>query len=350
MALTDEQRAMRRGGLTATDMSAVLGLNPWRSAFDVYVDKVAPQEHEGEQQAASEAIELGTALEPWIRQRYSKIHNVVIRGENETYQHPKKTLALATPDGLLHVNTVASVGLPPIGVLECKTGGLTGGAWQISKQWGEPGTDEVPQQYLIQCHWQLFVLSGIHPELEYADLAALIGNLGYREYRFLPDEELWGMLFEQARRFWQDHIVPRKPPEPGPSKDATTALTKLYPSHGEDLLESTPTIDALAVGLHEAQATLKKGEALSDGLKNQLRAIIAEAYGVKGEWGKAIWTKSKDSEKLDWKGVAETMREEYGCPEPIWSTMLKEHTTVRQGARSFRTYFKEPFFETEEEE
>ena len=347
MPLTDEQKALRRTGVTATDLSAVLGLNPYRSAFDVYVDKVAPQEHEGEQKAASEAIELGNALEPWIRRHYSDRHNVVVAGENQTYKHPKQKLALATPDGLIYGIVPVATTEPPHAVLECKTGGLTGGAWRISQDWGEPGTDEVPQQYLIQCHWQLFVLSGLHPGMNYADLAALIGNLGYREYRILPDEQLWGLLYEQAERFWQDYVLAQKPPEPGPSKDATTALSHLYPRHSEDLLESTPTIDELATELHAAQVLLKATEADSDALKNQLRAIIADAYGIKGEWGKAIWTKSKDSERTDWKALAEKL---LSTLQPdVRAELLEKHTTVKEGIRSFRTYWREPFFETEEE-
>jgi predicted phage-related endonuclease len=329
-------------------MSSVLGLNPWRSAFDVYVAKVAPQEHEGEQVAANEAIELGVALEPWLRDHYATKHDVDVRGSNITYQHLDKPLALATPDGVIYPAAGPHKGWleNAAGVLECKTGGLTGGAWKISKEWGEPGTDEVPQRYLIQVHWQLMVMAGLHPNLEYADLAALIGNLGYREYRILPDADLWGMLYDQAEKFWVDHVLAQMPPEPGPTKDATDALAQLYPSHSEELLESTPEIDKLVTSLHEIQKTTKLAGNISDGFKNQLRAIIAEAYGVAGEWGKAIWTKAKDSEKVDWKAIAASLLDVLTADEQ--EALLQEHTTVRPGSRTLRTYFKEPFFEEQE--
>lgn len=43
MSLTGEQRKLRRTGLTGTDMPAICGLDPHRSAFDVYAAKVLPE-------------------------------------------------------------------------------------------------------------------------------------------------------------------------------------------------------------------------------------------------------------------------------------------------------------------
>jgi putative phage-type endonuclease len=343
--LTREQIELRRQGLTATDMSAVAGVNPWRSWLDVYVDKVVqPPEPKGAYLPTNEAIELGIALEPWLINHYQEQHpELGVCFPQTTFQHPKFALALATPDGVVYENegTVSPRVYEggPQRVFEGKTAGLTGGASRISREWGEPGTDAVPRPYLIQCHWQAMVL-----EVDRCDLAALIGNLGYREYVIRKDEELWGLLREMAEQFWTDHVVARKPPEPGPSEDAARALQRLYPDHSKDLLESTEEIDETACLLCFAERWQKQMDAHVNELRNSFRAVIADAYGIQGEWGKVLWPKSKDRDWTDYKAVAEEIAAMKKVGKKTYARIIEEHTEHKPGGRTLRAYWNEDHF------
>ena len=44
--LTDEQKAKRIKGIGGSDTAAILGLSPWKTAVDVYLDKVEPDNDE----------------------------------------------------------------------------------------------------------------------------------------------------------------------------------------------------------------------------------------------------------------------------------------------------------------
>ncbi len=64
--------AARRRGITGTDVAAILGLNPWRNALDVYLEKMG----QGEAVQANEAMWWGTYLEEGIARRYAELTNL----------------------------------------------------------------------------------------------------------------------------------------------------------------------------------------------------------------------------------------------------------------------------------
>ena len=71
--LTDAQRAARRHGLGGSDVAAVLGLDPWRSPLDVYVDKV-----EGSQRTENAPMQWGNRLEAPIADAYAERTNTLL--------------------------------------------------------------------------------------------------------------------------------------------------------------------------------------------------------------------------------------------------------------------------------
>ena len=68
MTLTPEQLEMRRAGITSTDISAICGLSSYKSAMEVYLEKVGkpiPRED-------TEAMYWGRSLETPIALRYQE--------------------------------------------------------------------------------------------------------------------------------------------------------------------------------------------------------------------------------------------------------------------------------------
>ena len=58
----------RKCGITGTDAGAILGLNPYRSAFQVYHDKIS----DTIENIDNEAMRQGRDLEDYVAQRFSK--------------------------------------------------------------------------------------------------------------------------------------------------------------------------------------------------------------------------------------------------------------------------------------
>ena len=58
----------RKCGITGTDAGAILGLNPYRSAFQVYHDKIS----ETIENIDNEAMRQGRDLEDYVAQRFTE--------------------------------------------------------------------------------------------------------------------------------------------------------------------------------------------------------------------------------------------------------------------------------------
>ena len=346
--LTEAQLAERRDGISSTDVAAIAGQHPYRSALDVYADKMGalPPADLSE----NEAVQWGIRLEPIVLERYSQEHgdtivtpNVIVCPEcagaclepqsarvklvdcsfcenqgyiQEIYHHPDLDWARCTPDAFCQNGD--SYGL------EAKTVGV-----RSAHRWGDEGTDSVPREYLIQCAWGMFVC-----DRPYWDLAALIGGQKYREYRIERLEVLEKALVRVTTAFIEDHLEKEVPPEPGPSKAATAILAKLYPESDGVMLESTLDMEELALTFKEYDQVAKEAEAKAEAAKNALKAIIGAADGIEGPWGKVTWKQSKDTTKTDWKGIAGKL--------DVPPELLKAHTKTKPGSRMFLSRFAQP--------
>mgnify|MGYP003308094406 CR=1 FL=1 len=63
-----EWLARRRQGIGGSDVAAILGLSPWRTALDVYHDKTGAEKPEAE----TENMRIGTALEQFVADRFTE--------------------------------------------------------------------------------------------------------------------------------------------------------------------------------------------------------------------------------------------------------------------------------------
>ncbi len=154
--LTEAQRAIRRTGVTATDIGALMGLNPWKTPLGVYYEKNG----EELEQPNSENLERGEFLQPALTFWYEKRTGLVVSPER-TVVNARNPLIIATPDGFLRERS----GGENIGTLEVKAPG------EFATEWGTPGTDEVPGMYLVQGAWQMAAT-----DLPRCDYCARIGR------------------------------------------------------------------------------------------------------------------------------------------------------------------------------
>ena len=98
----------RKCGITGTDAGAILGLNPYRSAFQVYHDKIS----DTVENIDNEAMRQGRDLENYVAQRFTETTGLKVRRANAIYQSEEHPLLLADFDRLI-VGQKAG--------LECKT-------------------------------------------------------------------------------------------------------------------------------------------------------------------------------------------------------------------------------------
>jgi len=338
------QREKRQKGLTATEMATILGRNPYQNELTLYAQKTQPLPEDDD--PGNEAMQTGVALQPWLAGQYRVRHQTpILLDSTRTYQHPTCRIALATPDGLLFPDAgavrVARVDLAQAparidAVWEAKTTGITSHVRDLEIDWGRPGSDEIPEPYLIQVQWQMFVCAA-----KLCHLSALIGGRGYTEFIIEGDPELWAMMQERAQAWWDKYIIRATPPEAVDGSDETKhALQAIHRRVSEDktLLQSTPNIDELAANFKAAEEALHhaKDEYAEHG--NRFRRIIGSEYGVKGKWGKLIWPQAKDHISLDKEALLEDLLPH--VPIELATALRAKHTRAVPGLRTLRAYWR----------
>ncbi|MFA7180828.1 MAG: YqaJ viral recombinase family protein [Bacteroidales bacterium] len=265
----------RKKGIGGSDVSALLGLNPWRSPLALYYDKIGENEDEEE----SIAMELGKELEPFLRQKFEgwmlKNEGHVIEVEEEPFmmQHPEYEWALANIDGKFEHPEKGLCGL------ELKTTNeFARSLWQ---------DDELPSYYYVQTQWYMAV-TGI--EIFY--IGYLIGNRKFDAKEIPRNDEVIQEMLGQAKDFWHDHVLAKAPPAPIGLSSDTDTLKKLYPEE-----------DGQVVELHEYQDKRDKYKELMKQkaeLEKEIEAIKQQFMAAMGESEVAM----VGDRKVTWKTVS----------------------------------------------
>jgi putative phage-type endonuclease len=190
--VTDDDRAAwlaaRRGGLGASDAPAVLGLSPWMSPVELYLEKIG----QGRAVEETEPMRLGKLLEPILAAEYVRRCGSSGRLIQQVFtRHRDHPWMFATLDGVRDDGRI----------VEFKAVG-----WRKAHEWGEEGTEDIPMHYLCQVHHQLAVSNA-----PAADLLVLVGGQEFRQYTVPRDSFMVETLVELEYAFW-DRVVRRDPP------------------------------------------------------------------------------------------------------------------------------------------
>lgn len=199
----------RQSGIGGSDASAVAGLNPWKSAIQLYMDK----KQEEVQEIKSLRMDLGNRLEGLVAQLFTEETGLKVRNVNGVLVNEKYPFARANIDR-------AIVGEKAF--LECKTTNS-----YALKEW-ENG---VPAHYEIQCLHYMAVTGATH-----CYIAALIGNSDFIWHKIERDEETIEYLMKIEKEFWENNILKDVLPLPDGSDAYTEYLKqKFKQSNGETI-------------------------------------------------------------------------------------------------------------------
>lgn len=197
MAITPEQRVARRNHVGGSDVSAIMGLNPWRTAHDVWLEKTGRLLDTDEPPSA--AADAGARFEPavlgWAAERLGRLTTA---GAVLELRHTSLPI-VCHPDALVMGN-----GEP----VEAKTSGLLHIKRDDSLEWGEEGSDVVPVHYFIQA-----MVEGMCAKGKACNLPAFIGGRGFVMYRIEPDGEIAQRIADDVGQFWEKCVKADTPPE-----------------------------------------------------------------------------------------------------------------------------------------
>lgn len=248
-SFTPEQQAARQQFIGGSEAAAAVGCNPYESSFDLWQQKVglAPPF------AGNEATLWGKLHEPVVRQQYAERTGRVVRLPTETILHAEHRFMGCHPDGVTEDRRL----------YEGKTA-------RYADHFGEQGTDEVPQQYLIQCQHNMFVLG-----LAVCDLAVLVGGSELRLYEIPADAQFQQLIVDAEARFW-DFVIRQAAPPPDLSRpDAISVLRKMFPGQTGEVI----TAEANAIALRQEIETANEQEKAAKLAKDTAKAAILQIMG-----------------------------------------------------------------------
>ena len=256
--LSAQHLEQRRAGLGGSDAAAILGLSPWKTALEVWLEKTG----QAPETEPTPAMYWGSVLEDVVAAEYAKRSGHKIQRRNLLQTHPRYPYLC----GFLDRVAVANGNGP--GVIECKT------ARALSEEWGEEGTDALPGQYYAQVLHYLAVTG-----YRWAEVPVLfLANRAFRIYRIAREEALIDELVETEATWWQRHIIDGIQPEgdwdhPG----ASALLDKLYPgTNGETLTLPEEAIHWHAVA-EQSAALERQYRASKEAATAHLKALMGEA-------------------------------------------------------------------------
>lgn len=275
MSAHDDFLQARSTGIGGSDVAAILGLSKWKTPLQVYMEKrgeLAPQPD-------NPAMRWGRYLEPIVRQAYSDETGRAVLVPESMLRHPRHDWMIANIDGFTE---------------DCR--GFEAKTSRSAEGWGEPGTDAVPQPYLLQVQHYMAVTA-----LPVFDVAVLIGGSDFRIYEVPADAELQEMLAEAEAEFWRA-VQRGEPPEPVTYADT---IARWGRASRADLVMAD---DAAMRALGQLRELKTQRERL-DHAEEEWRAIIFKTLGecdtLVDSAGRtlATWRASSAPRRLDAKAL-----------------------------------------------
>lgn len=281
----------RQKGIGGSDVGAILGVNKYKTPFEVYLNKTEPITEIGEQ---SESAYWGDQFEDVVAKEFEKRTGKKVRRDRKHYQHKDYPFMVANIDRRVVGENA---------ILECKTANQ-----YLANEWQD---DEIPASYLLQVQHYLSVTGA-----EVGYIAVLIGGQKFIWKEVQRDEELIQMIIKAEKSFWKK--VEDKTP---PSLDGSSAAEKYLKEKYKEVEEGK----SIELGF-EYKEKIKNYLDMKEQLKNFESQVKEQENQIKFEIGEAEYAYAPGY-SLSWKKVSsnrvDTKKLKAEYPE-IYTKVVKE--------------------------
>ena len=261
-----------RGYLGGGSIAGALGLSPFQTPLDVYCE-ITGEMHQGVTPQKREFFDRRKAWEPMARDIFQAKTGAKIIRFNERYTMPTELWAKAEIDA--ETDDDANVEFKSLRP-------------EVRWMWDDPGEDgmahEPPLYVTAQAMWGLGITAKHGAWVHALDLD---DDLIYWVER---DTELVLNIFDQAARFWHNHIEKRRPPLPVDVGD----ILRLYGRGTARAVEATSEIAEALRKRDEACKTIKVAEADKLAAEKDIKLYMRDA-SVLTINGKQVATWKADS-------------------------------------------------------
>lgn len=260
----------RMRGIGGSDVATILGLNKWKSPYQLWLEKTGQIDLE---HTESEPAYWGNVLEEVVAKEFQERTGKKVRRRNQVFEHP------------LHPFLRANIDRDVVGenaLLECKTANAF-----LGKEWEG---DEVPLSYLCQVQHYMNVLNK-----EYCYIAVLVGGQKFIWKRVDRDQELIDTITELLVDFWENNVVKGNEP----LIDGSEATQEFLKDRYSELEEAETTLPPTFDDLVDQKRELKKAK---KDIETSIRQLDNEIISELGKRNASIGIAQKNI--ISWKLVS----------------------------------------------
>ncbi|MGX7075370.1 YqaJ viral recombinase family nuclease [Globicatella sanguinis] len=301
----DEQEwlELRKQGLGGSDIGTMLGLNQYKSPYQLWLEKTG--QIEAPDISDKIAIQVGNELEDLVARIFTQQTGMTVQRDNKTHYHKDYPFLLANIDRKI-------VGEKAL--LECKTTSAFN-----KQQWED---DEIPASYIMQVQHYLNVL-----DYDKAYIAVIIGNHDFVWKEIQRDDELIEMYTKEAIKFWNENVLKNVAPEIDGSL-ATKEALNLVDYEPINTLPMYKVQDEQIEQITVIKSQIKELNTLQTELENKIKSYMVEhdAEGLESDKFKVTW-KEYSRTTIDSKKLKKELPEIY---EQYSKTASSKRFTVKE--------------------
>jgi len=270
--------AARSKGIGGSEITSVLGLNPYQTPYALWERKTGRIADFGE----NKYTRAGNYLEPVVAQMFEDATGFEVRTpEKEHYQHPNYPHLLGTPDRFVSTKKGDAV-------LEIKTTQK-----RITRE-------DVTEGAALAWYFQVMWYCGITRK-QTGFIAWLSSGVDFDYIQINFDPEIFKDMVEQADRFWTDHVLADVPPPPLTRDDINRAIGRVLP----DSIECPEEVLHYHAQIKENAAKIKELEEANEELKTAVQLVMQDK-SIATYQGVPLFTwKEFETTRLDTKALKE---------------------------------------------
>ena len=292
---------LRQHGIGGSDAAAVMGLNPWKSPLDVYLDKVSEEPIKIEE---TPKMRAGKELEEVVARWWMEETGMKVRRDNKIRIHPAHIFLIANIDRTIVAD---DTGRGP-GILEIKTTSS-----HMMRKWEDEGWPYIP---VWHCQIQHYLsVTGY----DWGEIAVLVDGYDFRRIQVERDQEFIDTLVDAEVSFWEKHVAVQNPPEPKNEKD----VLKLFPkSEPGSTLEASQELFQMILDLNDIKKQIDLLTQKKKDFEEAIKTVMKDNEAITYEGDTLVTWKTTITNRLDSKAL----KKDY--PD-LYSKYAKEYVSRR---------------------
>lgn len=198
----------RSCGLGGSDIGTVMGVNPYKTAFELWQEKTGKKDRF----KGNNATEWGHRLEDLVAKKFGELTGWQVKRVNNQFKLKSEPWLLGNIDRMIFKDG------HKFAILECKTA-------NAYSDWGDDcwfdnnkenaaykdsfvGADSIPKSYYLQCQHYMLV-TGVHM----CYLAVLIGGQNFKIFSVPYNQTIADLIRQIGAAFWFDNVIADREPE-----------------------------------------------------------------------------------------------------------------------------------------